>query len=505
MEAARGSAIADAAATKLSRKVLSLLKWCCFKETTLGGYELSDKKSNKILKYRKRWNMNIGIVVFGIVFLYLLITIFLFLTEKHVSVYEVRNGTILRDNAYTGLVLREESVISSEGDGYITYYTPESEKVAVGTNIYTLTPEKSPNVSVKQGEEQPLTLSKEEQRSLQLKIQKFNRNFDEQNFSTTYQIQSEVDNVYETVSSHNKINQLNQLISNGDTTQFQMSPAPDDGIIAYYTDGYEGLKFENLTAASFDKSNYAKQEFTNNQKVTSGMPVYKLITNEEWSIVVPLSKKTANELKDQTVIKVNIIKDNELLWANLKIQKIANKYYGILSFDNSMIRYDTDRFLDVELIMENESGLKIPKSAKVKKEFYLVPESYITKGGNGSGAGVLLQQKSKRKDGTTEFVPVEIYNKTEKGMCYLDTRLFHTGDVLVMPESSEVLTLGDNKKKLEGVYNINKGYTIFKIITILSESDEYYIVKAGNNYGLSNYDHIVLDGNTVKEDDVIFK
>ncbi len=36
-------------------------------------------------------------------------------------------------------------------------------------------------------------------------------------------------------------------------------------------------------------------------------------------------------------------------------------------FDNSMIRYADERYLNIELIFEDESGLKIPKSAVVEK------------------------------------------------------------------------------------------------------------------------------------------
>ena len=36
------------------------------------------------------------------------------------------------------------------------------------------------------------------------------------------------------------------------------------------------------------------------------------------------------------------------------------------------------------------------------------------------------------------------------------------------------------------------------------ESDDYYIVESGSDYGLSNYDHIALNGADVDENDVEF-
>ena len=50
--------------------------------------------------------------------------------------------------------------------------------------------------------------------------------------------------------------------------------------------------------------------------------------------------------------------------------------------------------LNIELILEDESGLKIPKSAVVEEQFYIVPEEYITTGGNSSSSGVMVQDLS---------------------------------------------------------------------------------------------------------------
>ena len=53
------------------------------------------------------------------------------------------------------------------------------------------------------------------------------------------------------------------------------------------------------------------------------------------------------------------------------------------------------------------------------------------------------------------------------------------------------------------VYNINKGFADFKEITILYSNDEYSIVKSNTNYGLLEYDYIVLDAESINEDDFI--
>ena len=70
-----------------------------------------DQEKSKIISFQNRKNMNIGIIMFGIIFIYLIATIIMYITAPHVTVYEVRQGSILKDNAYTGLAIREDEVI----------------------------------------------------------------------------------------------------------------------------------------------------------------------------------------------------------------------------------------------------------------------------------------------------------------------------------------------------------------------------------------------------------
>ena len=60
-------------------------------------------QSSNIKVYQKKKHLNIGIIIFGVIFIYLVVTVLMYLTEKHISVYEVREGSILKDNSYTGL------------------------------------------------------------------------------------------------------------------------------------------------------------------------------------------------------------------------------------------------------------------------------------------------------------------------------------------------------------------------------------------------------------------
>lgn len=70
---------------------------------------------------------------------------------------------------------------------------------------------------------------------------------------------------------------------------------------------------------------------------------------------------------------------------------------------------------------------------------------------------------------------------------------------MLMKDSSKRYQISDTQT-LTGVYNINKGYPIFREITILDENQEYCIVESNSAYGLAQYDQIALDASTVKDD-----
>ena len=460
---------------------------------------MSSHTSN-IRTYRKKKYINIGLIIFGIIFLYLIITIVLYLTAPRITPYEVREGSILKDNAYTGIAIRNEVVVNSDYGGYINYYTTDNSKVRAGTNIYTLSNEK---LSFSNGSaEDNITLSEEQKNALSLKMQTFSESFKDASFSDMYLFKNELESSLQSISSQSKMDQLNSALNNGTLSDMNLYSTADDGIVVYSVDGMEGLTKDTVTLESLDQSNYRKIEFANNTKVNAGDPVYKLVTDESWTLVTEISKETYDSLKEKKSVKVRFTKDNQSLWGSLEMKEINGHILAYLGFDNSMIRYVNERYLDIEMILEDQSGLKIPKSAETEKDFYVVPKSYITQGGNSLEQGVLKQTTNKNGEQITEFLPVNIYYEEEESV-YLDPNVFQKNDIIIKPESTETYTLRETKP-LKGVYNINKGYAMFKQINVLCESEEYYIVEEGNSYGLSNYDRIALDSTGIKENDIVF-
>lgn len=460
-------------------------------------------KSVDIKKYKNKRELNLGIFLFAIVFLYLVVTIILYFTGDQISVYEVREGSIVKDNSYTGLVIRQETAVNAEADGYISYYQNDNSKVKTGMNVYAITQQQltSPESQTEETENRSQTLNPEIQNGITLQVQNFNENYDPENFKSVYSLKNEISTSLQNAFSTTRTEQLSTVIlSSG--IQAVSYTAPRDGTVTFTVDGYESLTKDSFTAENFDRSKYESTVLSDQMKITAGTPVYRLITSEDWSVIVQLDRETAEQLKadEVTSIKVRIDKDSETMWAGFSIITKDGDYYGCLDFDNSMIRYAQERYLNVELIFEDESGLKIPKSSLIEEKFYVVPEEYITTGGNSSASGVMV----KKENGEAVFQQVEIYNTSEEGEVFINRDSLSEGTMIIKPESTETYKIG-KIKALKGVYNINKGYAVFKAVNILCENDEYYIVQEGDSYGLYNYDHIVQDGTSVNPDEVVFQ
>ena len=179
--------------------------------------------------------------------------------------------------------------------------------------------------------------------------------------------------------------------------------------------------------------------------------------------------------------------------------------YGRLDFTKYMEQFISDRFVSFEIQMEQAEGLKIPVSSVTDKSFYLIPADYMTQGGDSTDTG--FNKEVYNENGTpVVFVPTTIYYSDDE-YCYVDMDEeggLKAGDYVVKPESDERFQIG-RTASLKGVYNINKGYTIFKQIDVLDSNSEFYTVRKNMSYGLSVYDHIVLDASMVEEGQLLYQ
>ena len=458
---------------------------------------MGKNKSININKYKVKRGLNVGTFIFAAVFIYLIASVIISMTSKRLSTYEVREGSILKDNSYTGIALREETVVFCDTSGYINFFENNGSKLGYGSNTYAVT-ENELDFSSGNEAEEVKELTVKEKEDLIMHIQNFNESYSSQKFSYVYNLKNELDNIIYKSSAQTKKSQLDSYITNNNINASIYS-SDNDGMLFYTVDGYEAVTPETIEKKHFDTSNYKPVTRKDNDYISPAEPAYKLVTSEKWYIMIPLTKDAVETLKDKEVVKTRLNKENINIWADFSIEEIKGQPYGKLEYNNSLVRFGNDRFINVELIIEDESGLKIPKNSVVKKDCYEIPESFITTGGNSQDTGVLVKNSS----GNVEFKQAEIIKSTPDGTAFIGADIFDNNTMIVKPESSDILEL-KNKSTLKGVYNVNKGFAVFNHVTILCESDDYYIIQDSEPYGLHNYDQIAQNADSVKEGEIIF-
>lgn len=455
------------------------------------------KKRKKVVRYRKPLHVNLGVIFFAIVFIYFAVYLISYLSEDHISVYEVQKGQIAENAIYTGLVLREEVVVYADSAGVVNYYIKEGDKAKNGNLICSIDEKGNIASLITQAGLDGTQLDDASLAELEESISSYTDNASDMTFYNVYAFKDDID---AQVQENLYLNALESLESETAQAQqantFSFENASTDGVVAFYTDGYEEITSDTFRDQMFDPSSYQKNNLKINQNVTNGQAIYKLVTNENWEILVPVSKEVADDLKEETYIDITFRKDNTHVTPACRVEVYDSKPYLVLSFNSSMVRFISDRYVELELATDAATGLKIPNSAIVEKEFIVIPKKYFASGSDTAGKGV-LKVSSEKTDSVPEFISTELYYETDEAY-YVDEPNLQIGDTIQMTDSDETYTI-TRTANLQGVYNINKGYAVFKQIDVIAENEEYSILRTGTSYGLTLYDHIALNGTDIGE------
>lgn len=461
-------------------------------------------EEQNIVQFPKLKKVNIGIIMFFVLIIfYLCGIIYSYFTSKHIVNYQVLNSSLSADSTFTGIALRDETIYTASKSGYLNYYARESSKVGYGNLIYSI----DADGSIKEMLHENLSdgqsgLSDSELSTLKSEITGFVSNFNTTNFHDTYQLKYTIQNDVSKMLNASLSNNL----QSGNNVQFSYANKP--GYVIYSVDGYEDLTLDTITEEHFNQKNYNKQNLSMGDQIESGNPAYKLCTSENWSIVIECDDAYADKLVEEEYVRVKFEKNLNTSWGKVeKYQTTAGKTYVSLSFNNSVVAFCTERFIDIEIILDKENGLKIPNTSIVEKEFFLIPKAYVLKGANSTSSYMTNRLSYDSKGNRiAETFEISIYNYDEVNeVYYVDDEILRKDDILCAPNTiTDTYVLGKTGT-LIGVYNINKGYADFKQIIILSQNDEYSIVQSNTDYGLSVYDYIVLDAKVVDENDFIYE
>lgn len=464
------------------------------------------RKHRKVVSVRRKRPINIDLVFFGAVAVYICVICYMGMSSTHIAGYEVNAGTLSVNHTYTGFAIRQESVYYADTSGYVSYYARGGERVSGSSLIYTVDEKGEINELIQQNAVS-VSLTDENFSALRGDIRSFANNYDDMQFSDVYHFQTSVESTVMDLTNQNMLESLEEA---GEDNMFSKVYAGGIGILEYYSDGYEDVTLESMNESMLDASSYAPQNLKK-ELIQAGEPAYKLSTSEEWSLIVPLTPEEAADfqMKETKFMEVEFTRDHTRAWAEFSIVNVGATPCARLDFNNSMVRFADLRYMEVEFLIDDEEGLKIPNTAIVEKEFYLIPQKFLVE--QGEEEGFMKEVYDETGKSSIEFVSMTIYYADEENY-YVDPKEidFTTGKVklpigtyLVAPDEEDRFQVGQNDV-LQGVYNINKGYTQFRQINILYQNEEYALVEEGTSYGLTVYDHIVLNGDAVDEEEIIY-
>ena len=97
-----------------------------------------EEKRGRGSRIRQLIHIDIGMVIFFIILIYLFFSIAQYVTSDKTEVYEVRMGTLSDNVFYRGIALRRETIVDSRYSGRVNYYNKETDRVAAGGLAYSV-------------------------------------------------------------------------------------------------------------------------------------------------------------------------------------------------------------------------------------------------------------------------------------------------------------------------------------------------------------------------------
>lgn len=468
---------------------------------SVGNRFEEDDDDENVVRFKKPKRINITLVLFCAVLIYVLVVLFIYLRTTHIVRYQVVEGSLATNTIYRGIAVRNEKLVSNDNAGYVNYIAREGQRVSVGDLVYLVDESGTLNDYIEAQSLGENTLTDRELNDFRTDIINFAHGYDNTDFDSVYDFKYSLKNTVSKLANTKLLNNMGDTASGLGSVSFKYCYSGNTGIVSYWYDGYEQLKPNEINASCFNEKEYVKNLLLSNELRAVNEQVYKLSVSDEWSVVFPVTEEVGNQLLEEDYILVKFLKNQDTAWGKVTILHNLDGVYAQLSFTNSMISYVDDRYLDIELQLGDEKGLKIPVSSIAKKEFFVIDENYVTEDENDNYT-VLMQVYGADGTRTASAVRLEVYYYDEEMKAYyVDDTILSNGDILFGSDQT-TYTVG-LRGTLIGVYNINRGYADFKQISILYQNDEYAIVKSNTAYGLRVYDYIALDADSASDDQFI--
>lgn len=472
----------------------------------------NDLRSRRAMKndmYLPYW----ALIALAICIIYFAVHIFRLNDHRAVSSYQVISGSNSTSNIYSAVILRDETIFLSPMDGYMNYYTKNGERI--GANSIVCTMDAKGDFFKKMEEEMKARenneLSEDTLKGFQEVLSRFNQNFDIHDYSELYYGKYDITNDLMDLMNTDIYNLISKN-SKGEAV-FDMIKTTTPGIIMFSYDNYTDLKQTEVNDSLFNKSKYELKKIAAGSFVESGTPLYRVVKSDAFSVIFPL--QDSDKLQYFLSQKISIIFKEQgvtLEGAYTHFTGADGKSYARVDFSGNGYPFLNTRFVNIQIAESNISGFKIPVGAVTEKEYFAVPKDYV----NTSKATPYLMvytdtgELSKRQVSiirSTDDEYIISVSDVEKG-----DELYYKPDEDVVPAASDAQEATTNLRyrlfntqKIKGVYNIDRGYTVFKPIEIIyTTGDGYYIIDKDAPFTVKEYERISNNAADYEEGDFVY-
>ena len=496
------------------------------------GYPSAETKPVPEKKNRKRKNGNMvmPLIVFAIIAIYLAgQMIHLVAKREEINVETVAYGTINTPEIYTGLIIRDEYLVTSTRAGQPFYQYSQGDYIPKGAVVCTVKDTNATDRLEKELTQIDKDILKSQKTRTDLSAfsediarleDNVSRTVDsyagrsmKNSLSYMYTMKSQVESFMDQRNEiwlTENVESLSQLTEEKNIYEQQLAQslsnlvAPKAGVLCLSYDGLEEQYHPEMAAEVTKKEiGNAKTEYISKAKnVAEGDTLFKIVESNNWYIVAYLPNTATATWKQGNYVMLNAMTEEENYPLRMTIESMEvgeKETTAVLSTYAHMEEFMESRTISFSLESEIVEGLKIPNDAIVEKSLIRIPRACLTESMGSDGVLLVSGEKTKFADlsivtGDDEAVYIE---QSAAGVKLGDIILQGTGEDAGQYTISEL-------EPHAGVYVANSSVADFVVIEILEQNQEYAIVKAGSIVGLQPYDTIVSDAKNIEEGQSIY-
>ncbi|MGN0298589.1 MAG: HlyD family efflux transporter periplasmic adaptor subunit [Lachnospiraceae bacterium] len=483
------------------------------------------EEQKKVVKYSAERNFRKVYVMAAIVIIYLIGQVIRFLTSEQIYLYNVPTATeYAAGGMYTGVIVREEECYVAESSGIINYYVSSGSRIGKNDVIYSLD---NNGAFAQQLELMRLDmdlLSRDSLIKIKDNLELISAGYSSDHFDKIYEQKAYLKSMLLEALNEEAIKNMDPDLLVG----FESVYAPESGLLSFATDNYDGLTQEQINQDIFNQDNFKVKYIYSGEKVEKGEVVYRLVKNEFFDLIFLMSDDIVAEYSNQTSMTVEL-KDFDITVTGdfTTFVDSDNQTYGKISFNRYGSQVCSQRFLNFEIVSDDVTGYKIPASAVTQQRAIKIPAKYCGQQ-NGSDCiwfNIGSKENPEYEKRDISILGSEIVEMENDEDGNVDSILYYyvycegleIGQTIYhLEKESEDTNVGDSQIVtsytpedyilLDGVYNANRGYCVFRRVDILTRTKDgkYCVLRPKMAYSISPYDLIVIDAEKVYEGKLLY-